>query len=86
MMLPGFNAKAQQVSPYLPAQELPDAVYWLPAPPAPGSSQFMYDISQYYWGKSQRLDTACANKAIREAVFELNKNWKVAAPVIIGEA
>ena len=71
MMLPFFNAEAQQNSYYLSADELPNAVYWLPAPPAPGSSQFMYDISQYYWGKSQRLDTARANKAIREAQYEV---------------
>ncbi|MBQ9418382.1 MAG: phosphatase PAP2 family protein [Bacteroidales bacterium] len=62
---------AQGSKPYLSAQELPDALYWLPAPPAPGSSQFMYDISQYYWGKAQRLDTARASKAIREAQYEI---------------
>ena len=42
---------------YLTADEVPNAVYWLPAPPAPGSAQFMNDISQYYWGKQQRLRT-----------------------------
>lgn len=31
----------------------------------------MYDISQYYWGKAQRQDTARANKAIREAQYEV---------------
>ena len=31
---------------YLTADEVPNAVYWLPEPPAPGSSQFLYDISQ----------------------------------------
>lgn len=62
---------AQNEDPYFTANELPDAVYWLPAPPQPGSSQFMYDISQYYWGKTQRLDTARAHKAIREAAYEV---------------
>lgn len=55
---------------YLTADEVPNAVYWLPAPPAPGSSQFMYDISQYYWGKEQRKDTLRAQKAIRQAAYE----------------
>ena len=71
MMLPTAELMAQDVQPYLSADELPNAVYWLPAPPAPGSSQFMYDISQYYWGKEKRLDTARANKAIREAAYEV---------------
>ena len=57
---------------YLSADEVPNAVLWLPAPPAPGSSQFMNDISQYYWGKQQRLDTLRAQKAIREAVYEVS--------------
>lgn len=57
---------------YLTAKEVPNAVYWLPVPPAPGSSQFMYDISQYYWGKQQRLDTLRAQKAIREAAYEID--------------
>ena len=58
MFLSSNIAFAQQSDKvYLTADEVPNAVYWLPSPPAPGSSQFMYDISQYYWGKHQRLDT-----------------------------
>ena len=72
MLLSNLVATAQNEQPYLSADELSNAVYWLPAPPAPGSSQFMYDISQYYWGKEQRLDTARANKAIREAQYEVS--------------
>lgn len=71
LLLSSFCAKTQEPTTYLSADELPNAVYWLPAPPAPGTSQFMYDISQYYWGKEQRADTARANKAIREAAYEV---------------
>ena len=72
LMLSGMISYAQDASPmYLTAEEVPDAVYWLPAPPAPGSSQFMHDISQYYWGKDQRNDTLRAQKAIREAAYEI---------------
>lgn len=54
MLLSGAVARAQQTDDlYLSAEELPDAVYWLTSPPAPGSSQFMHDISQYYWGQSR---------------------------------
>ena len=56
---------------YLTADEVPNAVYWLPEPPAPGSSQFLSDISQYFWGKQQRLDSLRAKKAIREVVSEV---------------
>lgn len=56
---------------YLTADEVPNAVYWLPEPPAPGSSQFLSDISQYFWGKQQRLDSLRAQKAIREVVSEV---------------
>lgn len=71
MMLLSNNTFAQQPELYFNAEEVPNAVYWLPAPPEPGSTQFMYDISQYYWGKQQRLDTLRAQKAIREAVYEI---------------
>jgi acid phosphatase (class A) len=72
LMLSGMISYAQDASQmYLTAEEVPDAVYWLPAPPAPGSSQFMHDISQYYWGKDQRNDTLRAQKAIREAAYEI---------------
>lgn len=72
MFLLSNTAFAQQTEKvYLTADEVPNAVYWLPAPPEPGSSQFMYDISQYYWGKQQRLDSLRAKKAIREADYEV---------------
>lgn len=72
LLLTGMSVKAQNADDlYLNAKEVPNAVYWLPAPPAPGSSQFMYDISQYYWGKEQRHDTLRAQKAIREAAYEV---------------
>ena len=45
MTLQGYDVKAQNDQPYISDNELPDAVFWLPAPPEPGSSQFLYDIS-----------------------------------------
>ena len=71
LLLSGALLKAQDdgVKLYLTEDEVPNAVYWIPEPPEPGSSQFMYDISQYYWGKEQRLDTLRAQRAIREAEY-----------------
>ena len=72
LLLTGMFVKAQNADDlYLNDKEVPNAVYWLPAPPTPGSSQFMYDISQYYWGKEQRQDTLRAQKAVREAAYEI---------------
>lgn len=38
-------AQQTDYSMYLTAEEVPNAVYWLPAPPAPGLTQFEYDLS-----------------------------------------
>lgn len=58
---------------YLTADEVPDAVYWLPAPPAAGSPQFEADVLQYDWGKGARMDTTRAREAIREAAEDVDK-------------
>ena len=65
---------------YLTVDEVPNAVYWLPAPPEPGTTQFTHDINQYYWGKAQRLDSARAQKAIDEVVFETADMVKLFSP------
>ena len=74
LMLSNYVKKAQKaiVQLYLTVDEVPYGVYWLPAPAVPGSSQFMYDISQYYWGKQQRLDSLRARKAVREAAYQVS--------------
>ncbi len=87
LLLSGYTAMAQD-EPYFSANELPNGVYWMAAPPAPGSTQFLYDISQYYWGKEQRADTARANKAIREAehtVAEMARQFSAAFGMEISE-
>ena len=38
----------------LHAQNVPNAVKFLPDPPAKGSIQYVNDMIQYYWGKSER--------------------------------
>jgi acid phosphatase (class A) len=66
---------------YLTVDEVPNAVYWLPVPPEPGSTQFVHDINQYYWGKEQRLDSARAQKAIREADHKVKDMVRHFSPV-----
>ena len=59
---------AADVKPYVEADALPDALNYYPAPPDTMSPQFMYDISQYMWGKSMRKDSARAALAVAQAV------------------
>ena len=61
----GFAANAK---PYVNADALPNALNFYPAPPETTSVQFMYDISQYMWGKAMRADSARAALAVAQAV------------------
>ena len=58
---------------YFDKDEMPNAVVWLPAPPDTTSTQFVYDITQYMWGKAQRLDSIRAQQAIDNAVEEIDE-------------
>ena len=63
---------AADVKPYVKADALPNALNFYPAPPETTSVQFMYDISQYMWGKSMRADSARAALAIAQAETNLD--------------
>ena len=58
---------AADVKPYVEADALPNALNFYPAPPDTMSPQFMYDISQYMWGKKMRQDSARAAQAVAQA-------------------
>ena len=70
------NVSAQTIIPldenamYFAADELPDATVWLPAPPDSLSTKFVYDITQYMWGKAQREDSQRAQQAIDNVVVD----------------
>lgn len=59
---------AADVKPYVEADALPNALNFYPAPPDTMSPQFMYDISQYMWGKKMRQDSARAALAVAQTV------------------
>ena len=59
---------AADAKPYVKAGALPNALNFYPAPPETTSVQFMYDISQYMWGKAMRADSARAALAVAQAV------------------
>ncbi len=49
-----ISALADDHRPYLSIDDLPNAVNYLPAPPAADSQRFFNDWSLYIWGKSMR--------------------------------
>lgn len=53
-------------TPYFSIDELPDATYYLPAPPDTTGALFDYDISQFHWGKSMR-DSDRGKQAVDDA-------------------
>lgn len=59
---------AADVKPYVNADALPNALNFYPPPPDTLSPQFMYDMSQYMWGKGMRADSARAALAVAQAV------------------
>lgn len=67
-----FSSFAAKAKPYLATEVLPNALNFYPAPPETTSVQFMYDISQYMWGKSVRADSARAALAIAQAETDLD--------------
>ena len=65
-------ARAQSATTYyLTPEQLPDARLFLPAPPDSMSNRFMYDISQYIWGKQQRQDSLRAAIAVVHATTDI---------------
>ena len=62
---------AADAKPYVKADALPNALNFYPAPPETTSVQFMYDISQYMWGKAMRADSARAALAIAQSTHNI---------------
>lgn len=58
---------------YFDIDDLPNAVNWLPAPPEPNSTQFAYDLTQYMWGKGERLNEERAQQAIDNSVTDMGE-------------
>lgn len=77
-----FSAQAQtditldDEAMYFEIDDLPNAVNWLPAPPEPNSTQFAYDLTQYMWGKGERLNEERARQAIAHGVIDMGEMAK----------
>ena len=57
---------------YFTAEEMPNALKWLPAPPDTVGPHFAWDIMQYLWGKEQRLDPERGPLAIVDAEWGMS--------------
>ena len=68
---------AADAKPYVKADALPNALNFYPAPPETTSVQFMYDISQYMWGKAMRADSARAALAIAQSTHNIEDMVKM---------
>ena len=71
LLLVSATAALQAQSPWLSADDMPNAVRFLPAPPDSTSAAFAYDIAQYQWGKEQRKDSVRLAIAVRDAVWSV---------------
>ena len=68
-MTVSLSAQKDDVTLYFTVDEMPDLIKCLPAPPDTCSAEFTNDILRYMWGKQQRLDSARAAIALRDAVW-----------------
>ena len=71
----------QEIVPYIPADQLPNVVECIPAPPDTCSSEFSRDILRYMWGKQQRRDPARLQMAIRDAIWNLDTTLAIMSEV-----
>ena len=60
---------SQTPVPYFTQEEMPEALNWLPQPPAEGSEAYKLDLERYNWGKEMRLDSVPAAIAVRDADY-----------------
>lgn len=57
--------------PLIMADQMPNAIYFLPAPPDTNSAAFQYDKAQYRWGLEQRNNPERRAIAVRDAVWSV---------------
>ena len=72
---------AEEAHPYFTSPEMPNALYYLPAPPQANEMRFAYDTAQYNWGKRMR-PTPRGEKARLDAEFSVDRIAVIFSPVI----
>jgi len=81
LLLLGSGAFAQEKRfvPYIPEDQMPDAVLCVPAPPQDPSTAFDYDKLRYLWGKQQRQDSLRLAMAVRDAIWDIDTTLAILA-------
>lgn len=67
-----MSIMAQDAQPYFTVPQMPNALHYLPAPPAQNEARFAYDKAQYEWGKSVR-NTQRGEKARLDAEYSIER-------------
>lgn len=73
----GLCLTATAQKPLLDSMQMPNAVYFLPAPPDTASARFQYDKAQYRWGLEQRKDSARRAVAVSDAIWSVDNICRV---------
>lgn len=68
--------------PLIDSTQMPNAVYFLPAPPDNASAAFQYDQAQYRWGKEQRKDSVRCAIAVNDAVWSVDNICQIYSGVL----
>ena len=63
----------EEAQPYYTVDEMPDLTNIQPSSPDYSSVSFARDVTQYIWGKAQRLDPERSEMAIADAEYSLNR-------------
>ena len=71
----------QDTIPYFSLDQMPNALHYLPAPPAAGEMRYAYDTARYAWGKSVRA-TPRGEKARLDATYSLERMSEIFSPVL----
>ena len=82
LLLALFPLAATAQKPLLDSTLMPNAVYFLPAPPAEGSAAFQYDQAQYRWGMEQRKDSVRLAIAVGDAVWSVDNICRIFSGVL----
>ena len=77
-----FGLMAVGQEPLVKAEEMPNAVNFLPAPPEKGSAAFDYDQSQYRWGVEQRKNKERCAVAMSDSVWSVENICKIFGEVM----
>ena len=71
------HAQSDDITLYFSAEEMPDLIKCLPAPPDTVGIDFAHDIMRYMWGKTQRCDSVRAALVFRDAVWNYDSLFAV---------